>query len=101
VRRSISPAVTKEETKLFELLDDYARSRHHCFLTELFMNKDRTAYSVCFRPRGSLRDESERFACVYLQIDLEEARNIYSQRAITATVVRDMDEKLSELGRRA
>ena len=93
--------MTKGETQLFELLDNYAKSQHHCFLTELFMNQDHTRYFVCFRPRGPLRDESERFACVYLQIDLEEARTIYSQRAITATVVRDMDEKLSKLGRQA
>jgi hypothetical protein len=101
VLRTNRPAVTNEETRLFKLLDNYARSQHRCFLTELFMNQDHTRYFLCFRPQGPLRDESERFACVYLQIDLEEARAIYSQRALTTTVVRDMDEKLSKLGREA
>jgi hypothetical protein len=101
VLRTTRPAVTKEETQLFELLNDYARSRHHWFLTELFMNEDHTRYFVCFRPEGPLRDESERFACVYLQIDLEEVRTIYSQKAITTTVVRDLDEKLSGFRRQA
>jgi hypothetical protein len=70
--------MTIEETRLFVLLDDYAKSKHRCFLTELFMNEDHTRYFACLRPSGSLRDDSERFACVYLQIDLDEARTIGS-----------------------
>jgi hypothetical protein len=91
--------MTIEETQLFVLLDNYAKSKHRCFLTELFMNEDHTRYSACFRPSGPLRDDSERFACVYLQIDLDEARTIGSQNAIRTAIVRDLDEKLSQIGR--
>lgn len=95
--------MTREETQLFELLHDYASRQYHCFLAELFMNKDRTHYFVCFRPKGRRRDESEseRFDCAYLQIDLKEAKTICSQGAIMSTTVRDMDEKLSRFKRQA
>jgi hypothetical protein len=91
--------MTIEETQLFVLLDNYAKSKHRCFLTELFMNEDHTRYFACFRPSGPLRDDSERFASVYLQIDLDEARTMGSQNAITTAIVRDLDEKLSQIGR--
>lgn len=90
----------RKEKRLFELLDNYG-SRHNCFLTALFLNEDQTEYFACFRPKSAGRDESERFACAYLQIDLEEAAMICSQNGITAAIAGDLDQKLRQISRPA
>jgi hypothetical protein len=90
----------RRKKRLFELLDNYG-SRHNCFLTELFLNEDETEYLACFRPKGPCRDESQRFACAYLQIDLEEAAMICSQNEITAAIAGDLGQKLGQISRQA
>jgi hypothetical protein len=42
--------MTAEETTYFKLLDEYSRTRHRCFLAEMF--RTGPEYTVCFRPTG-------------------------------------------------
>ena len=46
------PTMTTEETNCLVLLDDYARTRHRCFLTEFFLSAIQIEYVLCFRPTG-------------------------------------------------
>lgn len=45
------PQLTRSEyATIFQLLDNFSRSKHHCFLAEMFPNESRGEYVLCFRP---------------------------------------------------
>lgn len=45
--------MTLEEANFFKMLDEYARTRHRCFLlAEMDLNADQAHYALCFRPIG-------------------------------------------------
>jgi len=66
--------MNSSESRLFELLDDYARKHHGCFLAEFFLDYEQTEYVVCFRPVTGNINLQDRHACTYLRIEAEAAR---------------------------
>ena len=44
--------MTPDETRFFQLVDDYARTQHLCFLAEMTLRTEELGYWMCFRPLG-------------------------------------------------
>lgn len=64
--------MTLEETRCFKMLDEYARSRHRCFLAEMNFDANEVRYALCFRPMGGSKDSTYRYACRYVYIGAHE-----------------------------
>jgi hypothetical protein len=52
----------------FKLIDEYVRKQHLCFLAEMFLNRGKTEYILCFRPTEAANNP-DRYACRYLQFE--------------------------------
>jgi hypothetical protein len=78
--------MTTDETQLFALLDKYARSRHGCFPAEMNPDKNNTEYSLCFRPLAVRERSPDRYACRYVQLDIEEARSTGHARVLSSVI---------------
>ena len=85
-------------SKLFKLLDGYAKRHHKCFLTELFQNGEETEYVMCFRPLTVNEDLQSRSACRYLRIELAEAAEMIRTGLLPISVANILDEQLRPLG---
>jgi hypothetical protein len=88
-----------EYSRLFVLLDNYARAMFGCFLAELDLTRDRNAYTVCFRPTGGSKDSANRYACRYLEIDIEEARCAVQIGSLPLAVTEQLALELRALGK--
>jgi hypothetical protein len=86
-----------EEAQLFRLLDDYSRLQYKCFVSELFLNKHKPEYTVCFRSTASREDSTNRYACRYLHIDEAEAKTVSRTGALTASIIIKLENELPEL----
>ena len=87
--------MTKGETSLFIMLDSYARYKHGCLLTELFVNRDNNGYFFCFRPIDRANEDPNRLNCVYLKTGIEEAKSMWSKRELSNTLVQEMGRQTS------
>ena len=81
----------------FKLLDEYARTRHQCFLTEMLPDRIGIQYSWCFRPIGVGKDDPNRHACRYLSIDVAEMTRSAAARCLSRDVTDKLDKELSSL----
>jgi hypothetical protein len=90
--------MTVEETEFFNLLDGYARNRHACFVSEMFLTAGKTDYTLCFRPAGRPKDSPNRYACRYLHIEeVEEVRTAGQKQVLPASITEMLDRELSQL----
>jgi hypothetical protein len=89
--------VTLEETECFKLLDGYSRSRHGCFISEMFLNAGETDYTLCFRPTGGSKDSANRYACRYLNVGAEEVRTAGQKGVLPASMAEMLDRELPTL----
>jgi hypothetical protein len=89
------------EEQLFKLLDDYSRTHHQCFVAEMFLNKTRTEYTVCFRPMGAEGDSSNPYACQYLRLKTEEAELAVQTNELSASMREMLGKELLNLDRSA
>jgi len=79
----------------FKLLGAYTKENHKCFATE-FMPGDRVV-TTCFGPsRGGSMGSANRYACRYLEIDLDSARRIARDKCLADTVKHLLGKELSE-----
>jgi hypothetical protein len=78
--------MNKYETRLFALLDEYARRRHQCFIAEMFLNREETAYLVCFRPLTRGIESADRFGCRYIEIDAVETKNAGKSATLVTSI---------------
>lgn len=90
--------MSADHTKFFELLGAYARSKHHCFVAELFLKDAPVEYVSCFRPVNADKDSEDRYACRYLNIEINEAEASVSLSALTAALAQRLERELSTLG---
>jgi hypothetical protein len=90
-------AMTSEETRVFKLIDKYSRDRHGCFVSEMFLGKARTAYTVCFRPTGVKVDSPGRYACRYLDIEASEVKSTAEEGILMASITQKLDRELGQL----
>ncbi len=79
------------------MLDGYSRSRHRCFVSEMFLNAGETYYTLCFRPTGGSKDSPNRYACRYLNIGVEEVRTAGQKRMQPASMTEMLDRELPTL----
>jgi hypothetical protein len=86
-----------EETAGFKLLDEYARTRHNCFLAE--MNARKTGYLLCFRPIGVRRDSAKRYSYRYLEIERDDLNVATFTGALPDSVTEMLDRELSSLSK--
>lgn len=90
--------MTPEETQLFKLLDDYSRARHRCFLSEMFLSKQGTEYTLCFRPTDDSPDSPWPHACRYVRISRAEAFTVGRSKTLSEATAGMLNRELSELG---
>jgi len=79
------------------LLDDYAKRKHQCFVTEMFLNPAKTAYTVCFRPTTAGMDSADRNSCRYCEIEATEALNAGTAAAFLPSITEKIDKELVTL----
>lgn len=86
------------ETEFFKLLDSHSRRQYRCFLAEMFLNRAKDKYILCFRPAGGTINDANRYACRYFELDVEEMRQVCSAHALTIGVSEKLHRELSSLG---
>jgi hypothetical protein len=87
-----------EEAQAFTLLDQYARSKHRCFVAEMFLSDAKTEYVLCFRPAEIRKESPDRFACKYLRIPLEDVRALSVADTLPVRLRDELDIELLALG---
>ena len=92
---------SKEDARVFALLDDYSRSKHTCFVAEMSLNDAGTYYVVCFRPADVSGDSLNRFACRYVNIDTVQTNALGQTQALPISITEKLDCELSELRQRS
>jgi len=89
--------MTPDETNCFILLDDYARTRHKCSLTEFFLNTIQTDYVLCFRPAVGSKDSPDRYVCRYLYIAPDLVRMVGQNKSLPERITDLLDRELPEV----
>ena len=89
--------ISSQKAELFKLLDNYSRTRHQCFLAEIFLDDAKTKYWLCFRPVGERLDSTDQYACSYVQIGLSAAGNASDKNFLDESLTELLDSKLSQL----
>ncbi len=84
---------------LFKLLDTYSTNRHHCSLTELFLNEEKTEYIMCFRPNAVSRESLARYTCRYIRVKAEEITTKETMQSLPISVKNKLDKELPLLQR--
>src|SRR5690349_12188701 len=88
---------TEEYDRCFTLLDEYSRRRHNCFVAELFFSDQLGRYFVCFRPTtvsSDSVDDPDRYACKYLQFEVEDVERMRSEESLPSSVAERLDKVL-------
>ena len=93
--------MTVEETKVFTLIDGFARSRHDCFLAEMFLSKEKDEYVLCLRPTHTGPSSRARFACRYVRIGAPEVRQMGLTAALSAGLTDALEHELISLAKAA
>lgn len=89
---------SSEEGLIFKLLDDYSRTRHHCFLAEMFLDRVQTEYFLCFRPTSDHPNPNpSNYACRYLRVEIGEVQTIDTTGKLTASIIQRLDADLPSL----
>ena len=87
----LTGSMTQDKTRFFQLVDDYARTRHRCFLTELDLWTEERGYSLCFRPLGASD------AYKYLMVSTEDVKAAVSRLQLPTSLVDQLDAELPKL----
>ena len=74
----------QQYSRLFKLLDRFARQEHGWFVAELFVPAGETGYTICFRPQAMA--EEDRYSCVYWELELNDAKEIIRNKVIPAAL---------------
>lgn len=88
--------MTPDETRFFQLVDDYARTRYRCFLAEMDLWTQESGYNLCFRPVEG-PNPSGRYAYKYLMVPTEQIEFAGRREHLAASLVDRLDAELSEL----
>jgi len=85
-------------TGLFTAIDEYVRARHHCFVTECFLNSSVTEWSICILPTAENTRPHDRYACKYLRLSMKEAEEICEAKAVRSKLMQKIDSECNSLG---
>jgi len=86
-----------EEAACFKLLDDYARLKHKCFVSEFFRSTQQEAYSVCVRPLLDSETDPNRYASKYLQFSADDVRAISAGTSVPPGISDVLDNALAKI----
>ena len=89
--------MTLDETKLFQLLDDYSRRHHQCFLAEFFLDGSKTNYILCFRSSTGSIDSANRYACRYLHFAAANLPAVAGAGILSPEIRQELDQELPPL----
>jgi hypothetical protein len=89
--------MTEVETRCFRTLDDYASSKHHCFLAEFSPDRQGSGYLLCFRPTGVTPESKGRYSCKYTHISLEEMTTTGTGGQLSVALAGKLDSELSRV----
>jgi len=105
--------MTPEETRFFESVDGYARTRHECFLAEMTFHNEERGYFLCFRPlrisddlikrlQGCSSENLEKnlsavFASRYLTIPTQDVRAAGKLQQLPSSLIHQLDAELAKL----
>jgi hypothetical protein len=89
--------MTPAETRFFQLVDAYARTRHRCFLAEMDLWTEETGYNLCFRPLDVGENSPARYARTYLTVPTEQVKTVGSRQQLAPSLIDQLDTELSEL----
>lgn len=96
--QQMSQLTGSEYAVAFRLLDDFSRSKHRCFLAELFPNEARSEYVLCFRPLTISKDLSDpMMAYRYLHIGVIDLRVMAASRVLPVLIAEKLDQELRSL----
>ena len=84
----------KEYSRCFKLLDERARTKHNCFVSEFGLSEERALFYVCFRPLGGTPDDPNRFACKYLNFAVGEIKAMALVNSLPTDVIAEIDSAL-------
>jgi hypothetical protein len=90
--------MASSEQQLFQLLDDYSRRHHQCFVAEMFLNSERSKFILCFRSVNANGNSPDRYASRYLRVGIGEAEIAGHTNALTTLVSTMLDKELGDLG---
>lgn len=85
------------EKRSFRLLDQYARNKHGCFITEFFLDLDGAKYVVCFRPLKISKEPANRYARRYLRFPAHEIHLMNGGKPLSPDIADEIDAALSTL----
>jgi len=91
--------MTAEETTFFQVVDEYSRNRHACFLAEMFPNKAETGYKLCFRPSGVEPGSPRVYDCQYLEFGSQEVAAVGRTGVLSPSLTVTLDHGLAKLRR--
>ena len=83
--------------RCFKLLDQYSRTNYNCFVAEFFFSSQVGRYFVCLRPTtvsSDSVDDPGRYACKYLQFEVEDVERMRSEKSLPPSVSERVDEVL-------
>jgi hypothetical protein len=88
----------KEWRQYFKLLDERARTKHNCHVTEFFLSPERAVFIVCFRPLGwGTPQDPNRYACKYLHFTVGEIKAMAAVNSLPLDVIAEIDATLPTL----
>jgi hypothetical protein len=82
----------------FALVDEYSRTRHGCYLAELFPDKAYSEYTLCLLPTkldAPFTFPNRYFR--YVRIDAEEVRTAARTGVLGASIIERLDAELTSL----
>ena len=89
--------MNSESAALFAAIDDYIRRTHLCFVSECDLNRDSTMWAICIRPTNENPRVLDRYACKYIDVSLQEARQISTSRTLTSALRQKIDSDLDPI----
>ena len=96
----MSEMTSSEQAAVFRLLDEYSKKQHQCFVAEMFLNKPKDSYLVCFRPAAISIGAANSRDCVYVSISISEARAVAEAKVVGNAISRLLETELAVLRQR-
>ncbi len=89
--------MTSNEKSFFEVVDDYARTHHKCFITEMFVSGTNLEYAICFRPLVSTGQRDLRSGCKYVYVAINEVQTIGQMKKLSEVLREILDAQLPHI----
>lgn len=86
---------------LFNAIDEYVRTRHHCFVAECFLNpRSQSEWFICIRPTKDNVHSVDEQACKYFRLSLTEAEEVCTAHGLSDPLMGRIDGDLHSITER-